>query len=177
MEEREENQQRGYSSLESEEDLPYAEIPTENKSKSFKSIILLLLYYSIIIYSLIYNNYPDIKSNLLFENEYEETKLIINNLQFDLISKRFSNKGIIYKLKQKELNKNIIILYLEYQFNEKLLNFTAKIIEYNNHIERIIKEKKIFNNQLNNKFEFNDISVYNKILNLAKIINLTDLFE
>ena len=51
MEEREENQQRGYSSLESEEDLPYAEIPTENKSKSFKSIILLLLYYSIIIYS------------------------------------------------------------------------------------------------------------------------------
>ena len=163
MEEREENEQRGYSSLESEEDLPYAEIPTENKSKSFKSIIILLLYYSIIIYSLIYNNYPDIKSNLLFENEYEETKLIINNLQFDLISKK--------------LNKNIINLYLEYQFNEKLLNFTAKIIEYNNHIERIIKEKKIFNNQLNNKFEFNDISVYNKILNLAKIINLTDLFE
>ena len=106
MEEREENEQRGYSSLESEEDLPYAEIPRENKSKSFKSIIILLLYYSIIIYSLIYNNYPDIKSNLLLENDYEETSLIINNLQFDLISKRVSNKRVNYKLKQKEMKKN-----------------------------------------------------------------------
>ena len=177
MEEREEIEQSGYSSIESDEDLPYAEIPLENKSKSFKSIILLLLYYSIIIYSLIYNNYPDIKSNLLLENDYEETSLIINNLQFDLISKRVSNKRVNYKLKQKEMKKNSLILYLEYQFNEKLLNFTAKIIEYNNNIERVIKEKKLLNNQLNNKIEFNDISLYNKLLNLAKNINLTDLFE
>ncbi len=177
MEEREEIEQSGYSSIESDEDLPYAEIPLENKSKSFKSIILLLLYYSIIIYSLIYNNYPDIKSNLLLENDYEETSLIINNLQFDLISKRVSNKRVNYKLKQKEMKKNSLILYLEYQFNEILFNFTAKIIEYNNNIERVIKEKKLLNNQLNNKIEFNDISLYNKLLNLAKNINLTDLFE
>ena len=75
------------------------------------------------------------------------------------------------------MKKNSLILYLEYQFNEILFNFTAKIIEYNNNIERVIKEKKLLNNQLNNKIEFNDISLYNKLLNLAKNINLTDLFE
>ena len=82
------DEQRDFSSEESEEDLPIVEVKTEDKSKIIKSIIILLLYYSVIIYSLIYCNSPDNESNLLLEKYEEESNLIINNIELKLLSKK-----------------------------------------------------------------------------------------
>jgi len=173
------DEQRGFSSDESEEDLPIAEVKTEDKSKIIKSIIILILYYSVIIYSLIYCNSPDSESNLLLENYEEESNLIINKIELKLISKKKIYKGIIYLFKKKDNKRNNWIFSFEFQFNEEFINLEAKIIENNNYFENIKKEKiiQIMNNDINNKIEIDDISFSNKLLNLTKNLNFTDLFE
>ena len=173
------DEQRDFSSEESEEDLPIVEVKTEDKSKIIKSIIILLLYYSVIIYSLIYCNSPDSESNLLLENYEEESNLIINNIELKLISKKKIYKGITYLLKKKDNKKNNLIFSFEFHFNKEFINIKAKLIEKNNNFEMIKKEKiiKLLNNQINNKIEIDDISLFNKLLNHTKNINLTDLFE
>ena len=173
------DEQRGFSSDESEEDLPIAEVKTEDKSKIIKSIIILILYYSVIIYSLIYCNSPDSESNLLLENYEEESNLIINKIELKLISKKKIYKGIIYLFKKKDNKRNNWIFSFEFQFNEEFINLKAKIIENNNYFEMVKKEKiiKVLNYEINNKIEIDDISLFHKLINLTKNINLTDLFE
>ena len=168
---------RGLSSQESEEDLPILEIKSEDKPKIIKSIILLLLYYSVIIYSLIYCNSPDSQSNLLLENYEDEEVLFINNFNFVLISKKISFNHVIFLFREKDNKINNIILSLEYQFLENYIDVISKLIEYYNNNEKIIKKKNIrlLKNQLNNKIE--DISLFIKQFNITKNINLTELFE
>lgn len=168
---------RGLSSQESEEDLPILEIKSEDKPKIIKSIILLLLYYSVIIYSLIYCNSPDSQSNLLLENYEDEEVLFINNFNFVLISKKISFNHVIFLFREKDNKINNIILSLEYQFLENYIDVISKLIEYYNYNEKIIKKKNIrfLKNQLNNKIE--DISLFIKHFNITKNINLTELFE
>lgn len=168
---------RGLSSQESEEDLPILEIKSEDKPKIIKSIILLLLYYSVIIYSLIYCNSPDSQSNLLLENYEDEEVLFINNFNFVLISKKISFNHVIFLFREKDNKINNIILSLEYQFLENYIDVISKLIEYYNYNEKIIKKKNIrfLKNQLNNKIE--DISLFIKQFNITKNINLTELFE
>ena len=168
---------RGLSSQESEEDLPILEIKSEDKPKIIKSIILLLLYYSVIIYSLIYCNSPNSQSNLLLENYEDEEVLFINNFNIVLISKKISFNHVIFMLKEKDNKINNIILSLEYQFLENYIDVISKLIEYYNYNEKIIKKKNIrfLKNQLNNKIE--DISLFIKQFNITKNINLTKLFE
>ena len=173
------DEQKGFSSEESEEDLPIAEVKTEDKSKIIKSIIILLLYYSVIIYSLIYCNSPDNESNLLLEKYEEESNLIINNIELKLLSKKKFYKGITYLFKQKDDKFNNWIFSFEFQFNKEFINLKAKIIENNNYFEMVKKEKiiKVLNYEINNKIEIDDISLFHKLINLTKNINLTDLFE
>ena len=168
---------RGLSSQESEEDLPILEIKSEDKPKIIKSIILLLLYYSVIIYSLIYCNSPNSQSNLLLENYEDEEVLFINNFNFVLISKKISFNHVIFLFREKDNKINNIILSLEYQFLENYIDVISKLIEYYNNNEKIIKKKNIrfLKNQLNNKIE--DISLFIKHFNITKNINLTELFE
>ena len=168
---------RGLSSQESEEDLPILEIKSEDKPKIIKSIILLLLYYSVIIYSLIYCNSPNSQSNLLLENYEDEEVLFINNFNFVLISKKISFNHVIFLFREKDNKINNIILSLEYQFLENYIDVISKLIEYYNYNEKIIKKKNIrfLKNQLNNKIE--DISLFIKHFNITKNINLTELFE
>lgn len=168
---------RGLSSQESEEDLPILEIKSEDKPKIIKSIILLLLYYSVIIYSLIYCNSPNSQSNLLLENYEDEEVLFINNFNFVLISKKISFNHVIFLFREKDNKINNIILSLEYQFLENYIDVISKLIEYYNYNEKIIKKKNIrfLKNQLNNKIE--DISLFIKQFNITKNINLTELFE
>ena len=72
-----------------------------------------------------------------------------------------------------------MIFSFEFHFNKEFINIKAKLIEKNNNFEMIKKEKiiKLLNNQINNKIEIDDISLFNKLLNHTKNINLTDLFE
>ena len=168
---------RGLSSQESEEDLPILEIKSEDKPKIIKSIILLLLYYSVIIYSLIYCNSPNSQSNLLLENYEDEEVLFINNFNFVKKKKKISFNHVIFLFREKDNKINNIILSLEYQFLENYIDVISKLIEYYNYNEKIIKKKNIrfLKNQLNNKIE--DISLFIKQFNITKNINLTELFE
>ena len=144
-----------------------------NKNSYLKGLSLVFLYFSIIIYSLLYMLAPEKTANLIFEGEPNVAILNYslynsNNRFYKLDSIRVRENltllGISRDFRYENDNKLSIGIYFEH--NPKIIN---KVIVTNNHNSKEIDiGVKIFNN-----YKVNDFPFSLELFNDENIMNIT----
>ena len=144
-----------------EDDLPVNEDLFRERNSIIKGISLAFVFFSVIIYSLLYMLAPEKSANLIFEGSYNSTLFNNTYCQSNTI------KNIFYKLDTINIRDNMVIINISLncilnENNERNNYLMIKMIYLNN--------TKIINNILiNNNFITKEISNINEIFNDYKI--------
>ena len=144
-----------------EDDLPVNEDLFRERNSIIKGISLAFVFFSVIIYSLLYMLAPEKSANLIFEGSYNST--LFNNAY----CQNNTIENIFYKLDTINIRDNMVIIHISLncilnENNERNNYLMIKMIYLNN--------TKIINNILiNNNFITKEISNINEIFNDYKI--------
>ena len=144
-----------------------------NKNSYLKGLSLVFLYFSIIIYSLLYMLAPEKTANLIFEGEPNVAILNYslynsNNRFYKLDSIRVRENLTLLRISRdfRYENDNKLSIGIYFEHNPKIIN---KVIVTNNHNSREIDiGVKIFNN-----YKVNDFPFSLELFNDENIMNIT----
>ena len=144
------------------------QIPPINKDSFIKGLTLVFIYFSVIIYSLLYMLTPEKSANLIFEGNLDSSSindslLNKNNIFYKLDTIRERDNMTIFSISKNFLyvndSKNDLTIEIIYSQNRKIIN---KIVIINNSISKEInKDMKIYHYYKINDFPF-WITLFNK---------------
>ena len=144
------------------------ELPPINKDSFIKGLTLVFIYFSVIIYSLLYMLTPERAANLIFEgnidsSSFNDSLLNKNNIFYKLDSIRERDNMTIFGISKNFLfdndSKSDLTIEIIYSQNRKIIN---KIVIINNSISKEIKkDMKIYHYYKINDFPF-WITLFNK---------------
>ena len=144
------------------------QIPPINKDSFIKGLTLVFIYFSVIIYSLLYMLTPEKSANLIFEGNLDSSSindslLNKNNIFYKLDTIRERDNMTIFGISKNFLyvndSKNDLTIEIIYSQNRKIIN---KIVIINNSISKEInKDMKIYHYYKINDFPF-WITFFNK---------------
>ena len=131
----------------------YGEYSSINKDSFIKGLGLVFIYFSVIIYSLLYMLSPDKTANLIFEGDN-------NSISFNNSLYNYNNK--IYKLDTIKVRQNKTIIKISKNFryennNDYKNNMTIELIYSEN--QKVINKIVIINNLISKEIN-NNIKIY-----------------
>ena len=133
--------------LYSDSEISQEEIKSINKDLFIKGLILVFIYFSVIIYSLLYMLTPEKDANLFFEGSLNNSFLNYSNL---------NNNNDFYKLDSLRIKENLTIINISrnflYENNNDINNNLLIKLFYSN--QKIINKVVVSNNNISK--EFND---------------------
>ena len=159
-----------------ENEINVDEYPPINKDSFLKGLSLVFIYFSLIIYSLLYMLTPEKNANLIFEGDinsptYNQSLYNTNNKFYKLDSIRIRENVILFRISKDFRNdnnetKNNLSIEINYSKKQKFIN---KFLIINNYISKEIDIGiKIYNN-----YKINDFPFWLALYNNDDIFNIT----
>ena len=159
-----------------ESEIKIEEYPPINKDSFIKGLSLVFIYFSLIIYSLLYMLTPEKNANLIFEGDtnspsYNNSLYNTNNQFYKLDSIRIRENMTLFGISKDFRNENNgtkqnLSIELNYSKKPKIIN---KILIINNYKSKEIDIGiKIFNN-----YKINDFPFWLALYNNEDIFNIT----
>ena len=159
-----------------ENEINVDDFPAKNKDSFIKGLSLVFLYFSVIIYSLLYMLTPEKTANLIFEGDinstsYNQSLYNANNKFYKLDTIRIRENIILLGISKDFRNdnndtKNNLSIEINYSKKPKIINKVLIIINY--------KSKEIdIGIKIYNYYKINDFPFWLALYNNDEIFNIT----